>query len=169
MAPEIWLAREKYGAPVDMWAVGVLSYIILVGYPPFHDESAMRLKAKVTRCQYQFHSPYWDDISEKARDFVSKLLVANMRDRMTVDQALAHPWVGELSLFPSFLRQLSYVGHPPLVLLIFYFFSRQLLVKSEDLNIHHLSSSIVQLKSFNARRRLRASAKAVSGVHLFIM
>ena len=74
-------------------AVGVLSYIILVGYPPFHDNAPLRLKTKIIRGVYEFHPAYWDVISAEGKDFVSRLLTVDMAARMTAEQALQHPWV----------------------------------------------------------------------------
>ena len=99
MAPEIFAGPDSlYGAPVDMWAVGVLSYIILSGYPPFHDDNRARLRAKVMKGNYKFHDEYWDNASNQAKDFVSGLLEVDMKERMTADEALDHPWVSLLHL-----------------------------------------------------------------------
>lgn len=74
-------------------ALGVLSYIILVGYPPFYDTAPLRLKTKILRGKYEFHPQFWVNVSEEAKDFIQKLLTVDMRTRMTAAEALQHPWV----------------------------------------------------------------------------
>ena len=74
-------------------ALGVLSYVILVGYPPFYDNAPLRLKTKIIRGIYEFHPEYWTKVSDEAKDFVTRLLTVDMSARMTAEQALLHPWV----------------------------------------------------------------------------
>lgn len=81
------------GKPVDMWAFGVILYILLGGYPPFHDDNQNRLFRKIVNGQYEFHQQYWSSISEEAKDLIRGLLTVNPRNRLTVDQALVHPWM----------------------------------------------------------------------------
>ncbi|MGH0169250.1 UNVERIFIED_CONTAM: hypothetical protein FKN15_069685 [Acipenser sinensis] len=63
IAPEL-LEQKTYGKEVDCWAVGVIAYILLCGYPPFYDENDMELYRQIVKAEYEFDSPYWDDISE---------------------------------------------------------------------------------------------------------
>jgi len=93
IAPEI-LEHKPYGKPVDMWSFGVILYILLGGYPPFHDENQSRLFRKITRADYQFHPDYWGSVSDDAKDLIRNLLTLDMNKRFTVDQALRHPWLG---------------------------------------------------------------------------
>lgn len=92
IAPEI-LCKKPYGKPVDMWSFGVILYILLGGYPPFHDENQKRLFNKIRNGDYQFHPEYWGGVSEEAKDLIRGLLTVDMKRRLTVDQALAHPWL----------------------------------------------------------------------------
>lgn len=92
IAPEI-LENHKYGKPVDMWAFGVILYILLGGYPPFHDNDQKKLFKKILRGAYQFHPEYWTEISSEAKDLIRGLLILDPQNRLTVDQALNHPWV----------------------------------------------------------------------------
>lgn len=92
IAPEI-LERKAYGKPADMWSFGVILYILLGGYPPFHDDNQNRLFKKITRGDYQFHPEYWGSVSDEAKDLIRSLLTLDMRKRLTVEQALAHPWL----------------------------------------------------------------------------
>eukprot|EP00300_Choanocystis_sp_HF-7_P027869 c33142_g1_i1.p1 GENE.c33142_g1_i1~~c33142_g1_i1.p1 ORF type:complete len:328 (-),score=64.19 c33142_g1_i1:53-1036(-) len=98
VAPEILLGRP-YNQAVDMWSFGVITYILLCGYPPFcaddgTDESLYRL---IERCSWDstFSEPDsgWEEVSETAKDFIRKLLVKSQRDRLTAKQALEHPWL----------------------------------------------------------------------------
>ncbi|XP_030748715.1 calcium/calmodulin-dependent protein kinase type 1-like [Sitophilus oryzae] len=92
VAPEV-LAQKPYGKAVDVWSIGVISYILLCGYPPFYDENDANLFAQILKGEYEFHSPYWDDISESAKEFISSLMTVNVEQRFTCKQALAHPWI----------------------------------------------------------------------------
>ncbi|CAM9405389.1 unnamed protein product [Ectocarpus sp. 6 AP-2014] len=92
VAPEI-LMRKKYDAAVDMWSVGVITYILLGGYPPFHDDNQARLFAKIKKGVYSFHDEYWSDISPEAKDLIAKMLTVDPNKRLTADQALEHPYL----------------------------------------------------------------------------
>ncbi|XP_011307068.1 calcium/calmodulin-dependent protein kinase type 1 isoform X2 [Fopius arisanus] len=92
VAPEV-LAQRPYGKAVDVWSIGVISYILLCGYPPFYDESDANLFAQILKGEFEFDSPYWDDISDSAKDFIHKLMCVNVEERYTCKQALAHPWI----------------------------------------------------------------------------
>lgn len=75
--------------------IGVILYILLGGYPPFHDENQSRLFRKITRADYQFHPDYWGSVSDDAKNLIRGLLTLDMNKRLTVDQALRHPWLGK--------------------------------------------------------------------------
>ncbi|XP_017754259.1 PREDICTED: calcium/calmodulin-dependent protein kinase type 1 isoform X2 [Eufriesea mexicana] len=92
VAPEV-LAQKPYGKAVDVWSIGVISYILLCGYPPFYDEIDANLFAQILKGEFEFDSPYWDDISDSAKDFIHKLMCVNVEERYTCKQALAHPWI----------------------------------------------------------------------------
>ncbi|KAG0323953.1 hypothetical protein BG000_002408 [Podila horticola] len=91
-APEI-VKDERYSKSVDMWAMGCVLYTLLCGFPPFYDESIQALTEKVARGQYTFLSPWWDEISAEVKDLITHLLCVNPKERYTIDQFLAHPWV----------------------------------------------------------------------------
>jgi calcium/calmodulin-dependent protein kinase I len=86
---------EPSGKSVDMWSFGIILYILLGGYPPFYDTNNQTLYRKILKGAYQFHTEYWKEVSEQAKDLISKLLVLDPAQRLTVDQALAHPWLHE--------------------------------------------------------------------------
>ena len=94
VAPEI-LEETGYGLKVDMWAAGVITYIMLCGFPPFR--SAKRdqdeLFDLIMEGDYEFLSPYWDKTSDEAKDLISKLLVVSPNDRYSAEEVLVHPWV----------------------------------------------------------------------------
>ncbi|XP_048037891.1 calcium/calmodulin-dependent protein kinase IGa [Megalobrama amblycephala] len=92
VAPEV-LAQKPYSKAVDCWSIGVITYILLSGYPPFYEENETRLFSKIMKAEYAFHSPYWDEISESAKDFIRHMLEKNPSKRYTTEQALAHPWI----------------------------------------------------------------------------
>ncbi|XP_067888765.1 serine/threonine-protein kinase DCLK3-like [Heterodontus francisci] len=94
VAPEI-LSETGYGLEVDMWATGVILYILLCGFPPFRslERDQEELFEIIQLGEYEFLSPYWDSISDGAKDLVSKLLVVNPRNRYTAQQVLQHAWI----------------------------------------------------------------------------
>ncbi|KAF9383697.1 hypothetical protein CPB97_006247 [Podila verticillata] len=93
IAPEI-LRRKEYGKQVDMWSLGVVLYICLCGFPPFSEDlGPPNLREQVLQGLFSFPSPYWDDVSQEAVDFIEDLLKQDPAERLTVDQALAHPWM----------------------------------------------------------------------------
>ena len=96
VAPEVLTSGTKphgYSFACDMWSIGVILYVLLCGFCPFYDECTPTLFAAITTATYQFPSPYWDAISEDARDLVRNLLVVDPKKRFTPEQALAHPWL----------------------------------------------------------------------------
>ncbi|XP_056591083.1 calcium/calmodulin-dependent protein kinase type 1 isoform X1 [Triplophysa dalaica] len=92
VAPEV-LAQKPYSKAVDCWSIGVIAYILLCGYPPFYDENDAKLFEQILKAEYEFDSPYWDDISDSAKDFIVHLMEKDPSLRYTCDQALQHPWI----------------------------------------------------------------------------
>ncbi|XP_017051421.1 calcium/calmodulin-dependent protein kinase type 1 isoform X1 [Drosophila ficusphila] len=92
VAPEV-LAQKPYGKAVDVWSIGVISYILLCGYPPFYDENDANLFAQILKGDFEFDSPYWDEISESAKHFIKNLMCVAVDTRYTCKQALAHAWI----------------------------------------------------------------------------
>lgn len=92
-APEV-LHGCPYGPEVDMWSVGVITYILLCGFEPFFDPRGDQyMYSRILNCDYEFVSPWWDEVSLNAKDLVQKLIVLDPQKRLTVQQALEHPWV----------------------------------------------------------------------------
>ncbi|XP_037703029.1 serine/threonine-protein kinase DCLK3 [Choloepus didactylus] len=94
VAPEI-LSEKGYGLEVDMWAAGVILYILLCGFPPFRspERDQDELFNIIQLGHFEFLAPYWDNISDAAKDLVSRLLVVDPKKRYTAHQVLQHPWI----------------------------------------------------------------------------
>jgi calcium/calmodulin-dependent protein kinase I len=92
VAPEV-LQAKGYDKEVDMWSIGVITYILLCGFPPFYNEKLQELFEQIMRADYDFPEDYWCDISDEAKDFISKLLVVDPKKRMTAKEALEHSWL----------------------------------------------------------------------------
>jgi len=92
VAPEI-LNGDPYGKAVDMWSIGVITYILLGGYPPFYDENQTNLYAKIRSAKYEFHPDYWGNVSNEAKDLIKGLLTLDPRNRLTAEKAINHPWL----------------------------------------------------------------------------
>jgi serine/threonine protein kinase len=99
IAPEVLNAGlfktgGPYGVECDMWSIGIITYILLCGYPPFRGKTTTEQFKKIVEGNYSFPSnKVWGHISEEAKDFVSKLIVQDPHARMTAAQALEHPWL----------------------------------------------------------------------------
>lgn len=132
VAPEILAVKlkgnkEGYGREVDMWSVGVIVYILLCGFPPFYHENNSVLFELISKAQFSYPSPYWDDVSAPAKDLINKLLVIDPSARLNADQALEHPFIKDCSL-------------------------------SKGSKLVHFKE---QMKSFNAKMRMRKAIRAV--------
>ncbi|XP_050297038.1 calcium/calmodulin-dependent protein kinase type II alpha chain isoform X1 [Anthonomus grandis grandis] len=92
LSPEV-LKKEPYGKPVDIWACGVILYILLVGYPPFWDEDQHRLYAQIKAGAYDYPSPEWDTVTPEAKNLINQMLTVNPSNRITAADALKHPWI----------------------------------------------------------------------------
>ncbi|KAK5623009.1 Calcium/calmodulin-dependent protein kinase type II subunit delta [Crenichthys baileyi] len=104
LSPEV-LRKDPYGKPVDMWACGVILYILLVGYPPFWDEDQHRLYQQIKAGAYDFPSPEWDTVTAEAKDLINKMLTINPAKRVTAADALKHPWICQRSTVASMVHR----------------------------------------------------------------
>jgi len=92
VAPEV-LNATGYDKEVDMWSIGVITYILLCGFPPFYNDSLPELFEQIMKADYDFPEDYWKDISEDAKDFIRKLLVVDPKKRLSAKDALKHRWL----------------------------------------------------------------------------
>ncbi|KAM9068803.1 calcium/calmodulin-dependent protein kinase type II subunit gamma isoform 11-T12 [Sarcophilus harrisii] len=104
LSPEV-LRKDPYGKPVDIWACGVILYILLVGYPPFWDEDQHKLYQQIKAGAYDFPSPEWDTVTPEAKNLINQMLTINPAKRITADQALKHPWVCQRSTVASMMHR----------------------------------------------------------------
>jgi len=109
----------QYGKAVDIWSLGVITYILLCGFPPFFSSGALKetvdylsntpfwyffnqdtdeLRNEIKAGKVHFPSPFWDDISDDAKDFVCQLLQIDQSRRLRAEEALTHPWIASASL-----------------------------------------------------------------------
>ncbi|EER11357.1 calcium-dependent protein kinase, putative [Perkinsus marinus ATCC 50983] len=91
VAPEVMTGKYDYSC--DMWSIGVMTYMLLAGVPPFDGDTDKEILRKVSKGTYSFSGPSWDFISSPARDFISKLLQKDPADRLSAGRAINHPWL----------------------------------------------------------------------------
>lgn len=112
-APEVLLSSE-YDPSADMWSLGVIIYTLLSGCPPFADRihgSGFRSAILIVEGKYSFPSPFWDQISEHAKDLISKLLIIEPSQRLTAEQVLAHEWIVNGATAPDKDLAIKYFKH----------------------------------------------------------
>ncbi|XP_057186563.1 serine/threonine-protein kinase DCLK2 isoform X4 [Triplophysa rosa] len=94
VAPEI-IAESGYGLKVDIWAAGVITYILLCGFPPFRSENNFQedLFDQILVGRLEFPSPFWDNITDSAKELIGHMLHVNVEARYTAEDVLCHHWV----------------------------------------------------------------------------
>uniref|UniRef100_A0A3P9A354 non-specific serine/threonine protein kinase n=1 Tax=Esox lucius TaxID=8010 RepID=A0A3P9A354_ESOLU len=94
VAPEI-IAEAGYGLKVDIWATGVITYILLCGFPPFRSESNLQedLFDQILVGRLDFPSPHWDNVTDSAKELIGRMVQVNVEARYTAQDVLSHPWV----------------------------------------------------------------------------
>lgn len=98
MAPEVIRKDEGYDTKADMWSVGVVTYQLLAGKPPFWTPGKPTdTMALVLKGSYNFNGPEWGTVSAEAKSFIAKLLKMGPSTRMSAQQALQHPWLKSLA------------------------------------------------------------------------
>ena len=87
----------KYGVACDLWSLGVVLHIMLVGYPPFNGENTKDIFIKIERQKLVLDPESWNSVSRTARDLVKRLLVKDPSKRLKISQALIHPWFAKIN------------------------------------------------------------------------
>jgi len=93
IAPEV--LKGSYTTQCDNWSMGIVLFIMLSGKPPFGGKSNKEIIDNVLRGSYSFSTPVWENISDQAKDFISKLLTRQADERLTAEEAYNHPWLAE--------------------------------------------------------------------------
>jgi serine/threonine protein kinase len=124
VAPEI-LSRREYTAACDVWSMGVILYILLCGYPPFHAPNNAALFEQIKRGKFLFHVNEWAGVTDAAKALVGHMLSVDVKQRYTIEQVLEDPWIAMNSTTTE------------------------------------LTGAVTRLRTFNAKRKLRAAALAV--------
>jgi serine/threonine protein kinase len=101
LAPEV-IKQEEYGREIDIWAIGVITYVILSGSLPFFHQVLHKLYRQIVERDLSFPEEAWRNVSKGALDFILRLLQVRAGDRLTADQALKHPWLRSASGSSSF-------------------------------------------------------------------
>lgn len=102
IAPEV--LNKKYNESCDVWSMGVILYTICVAYPPFWGNTEAEIYARIKKGMYRFHGEEWNKRSDDVKDLVRNLLHLNADERISVKEALNHPWIvyeGEPNLATS--------------------------------------------------------------------
>ncbi|KFV51509.1 Death-associated protein kinase 2, partial [Gavia stellata] len=109
VAPEI-VNYEPLGLAADMWSIGVITYILLSGASPFLGETKQETLANITAVNYEFDEEFFSNTSDLAKDFIRKLLVKDTRKRLTIQEALSHPWITPVDKRQALVRKASVVN-----------------------------------------------------------
>eukprot|EP00924_Labyrinthula_sp_SR-Ha-C_P008804 maker-scaffold_2-augustus-gene-3.0-mRNA-1 protein AED:0.11 eAED:0.11 QI:0/0/0/1/1/1/2/0/926 len=139
IAPEILSGNENYTSAVDIWSLGVITYILLCGYQPFYATKKSVLYQKIKNSEYEFHQAAWGKVSLIAKDLISRLFVVNPERRLTIKQVMSHPWVKDRD--------------------------RATLMKSRSVDINEAREGI---KDIQARKKLKTGQRAVHAAVKFL-
>lgn len=104
LAPEVFTHATStgYGLAVDAWSLGVLLFVCLGGYPPFHESFGhLTVTEQIIRGEFIMVPSKWSHISDQAKDVVRKLLVVDPSKRMTIEEALQHPWLQDQEMIQT--------------------------------------------------------------------
>ncbi len=91
LAPEV--LSGNYGKECDMWSLGVVMYVFLSGQQPFQGQELNQVFQRIVQADFSFEGPEWEPVSSGAKGLISLMIKANPHHRITIDQALKHPWL----------------------------------------------------------------------------
>mmetsp|Transcript_36388 Transcript_36388/g.95943 ORF Transcript_36388/g.95943 Transcript_36388/m.95943 type:complete len:325 (-) Transcript_36388:300-1274(-) len=94
IAPEV-LHMKGYDKQCDVWSLGVIVYILLCGFPPFYADNDAQLFDRIKKGKYEFLKPYWDPVSDGAKNFIRRMLVCDPKERATCAQLMEDEWLKE--------------------------------------------------------------------------
>jgi len=94
VAPEVLYGRD-YGLEVDVWSLGVVTYILLCGFAPFRGDTEDDTYKQIKHGTLEFPSPYWDNITVNAKDLISRMLDRDQKSRIKASEILTHQWLNE--------------------------------------------------------------------------
>lgn len=104
VAPEV-LGPEAYDTSCDMWSIGVITYILLCGFPPFYSAGGAPIspgmKKRIRQGQYTFPDPEWTNVSKEAKELIRGLLKTNPSERYKIEEVLRHPWIAGYQKVPE--------------------------------------------------------------------
>uniref|UniRef100_A0A669E370 non-specific serine/threonine protein kinase n=1 Tax=Oreochromis niloticus TaxID=8128 RepID=A0A669E370_ORENI len=109
VAPEI-VNYEQLGLEADMWSIGVITYILLSGASPFLGDTKQETLANISGVNYEFDEEFFSSTSELAKNFIRGLLEKETRKRLTIQDALNHPWIKPLNPRQALVKRLSVVN-----------------------------------------------------------
>ncbi|CAH8630415.1 unnamed protein product [Dicrocoelium dendriticum] len=107
-APEI-INYDAITLATDMWAIGVITYILLTGISPFAGDTQMETFQNILDCVVNYSRDEMKDATDLAKDFIRRLLVKNPRKRSTVDDCLSHPWIRPCNMMQTDTRRGSVI------------------------------------------------------------
>lgn len=148
IAPEV--LNKKYNEKCDIWSCGVILFILLSGQPPFNGQSDQEIMKKVRAGKFSFSDPAWQNVSDKAKDLITKLLTYDIDARPSAELALQHPWISEMSqtqvdssvAIGALSNLKTFRADQKLKQATFAFIASQLLSKSEKENLARIFKAI---------------------------
>ena len=103
---------QGYGQEVDVWALGVVLYTLLAGFPPFWHRKSLTMIRHIMEAKYSFASSEWIGVSDTAKELISLMLVVDPDQRLSIDECLHHDFFLSNSLSRSNSRRSSFMGAP---------------------------------------------------------